>query len=199
MSRKRKTARNIAIIIIAVIFIYLISTAFNIWNYGRVDQKREADVIIVLGAAAYDSGVSSVYEERINHGIKLLNEGYAEKIIFTGGKAKGNINSDAFIAKQNALSKDIEEDKILLEEKSHITEENLRYAKELMLENGLEIAIIVSDPLHMKRAMLMAKDYDIKAYSSPTPTTRYKSLKTKIPFLMREEFFYIGYCITRIF
>ena len=69
----------------------------------------------------------------------------------------------------------------------------------MYFENDLETAIIVSDPLHMKRAMLMAKDYDIKAYSSPTSTTRYKSLKTKIPFLMREEFFYLGYCITRIF
>ena len=30
-------------------------------------------------------------------------------------------------------------------------------------------------------------------------TSMYKSLKTKIPFLLREEFFYIGYCIVRNF
>ena len=59
--------------------------------------------------------------------------------------------------------------------------------------------IIVSDPLHMKRSVLMAKDYGMTAYSSPTPTTKYKSLKTKLPFLFREEFFYIGYKIYRIF
>ena len=68
-----------------------------------------------------------------------------------------------------------------------------------MDENALETAIIVSDPLHMKRAMLMAKDYGIPAYTSPTTTSMYKSLKTKIPFLLREEFFYIGYRIVRIF
>jgi hypothetical protein len=27
----------------------------------------------------------------------------------------------------------------------------------------------------------------------------YKSLKTKIPFLLREEFFYVGYCVVRVF
>lgn len=41
--------------------------------------------------------------------------------------------------------------------------------------------------------------YEIEAYSSPTPTTRYISLKSKLPFLAREEFFYIGYRIYRNF
>ncbi|MBY2477640.1 hypothetical protein KWV16_12200 [Clostridioides difficile] len=68
-----------------------------------------------------------------------------------------------------------------------------------MNENSYHTAIIVSDPLHMKRAMLMANDYEIEAYSSPTPTTRYISLKSKLPFLAREEFFYIGYRIYRNF
>lgn len=68
-----------------------------------------------------------------------------------------------------------------------------------MEENDLETAIIVSDPLHMKRSMLMAEDYNINAVSSPTTTSMYKSLKTKIPFLLREEFFYVGYCVVRVF
>ena len=57
----------------------------------------------------------------------------------------------------------------------------------------------MSDPLHMKRAMLMCEDYGITAYSSPTPTSMYRSLKTKLTFLLREEYFYIGYRIERIF
>lgn len=68
-----------------------------------------------------------------------------------------------------------------------------------MESNSYHTAIIVSDPLHMKRAMLMAKDYGIEAYSSPTPTSRYVSLKSKLSFLAREEFFYIGYRVYRIF
>ena len=56
-----------------------------------------------------------------------------------------------------------------------------------------DVAIIVSDPLHMKRAMLLEEEAGINAYSSPTPTSRYVSLRTKIPFLARETFYYIGY------
>ena len=50
----------------------------------------------------------------------------------------------------------------------------------------------------MKRAMLLAKDAGIGAYSSPTPTSRYRSLKTKAKFLAREVFYYIGYQVYRL-
>ena len=88
---------------------------------------------------------------------------------------------------------------ILMEEQSTITQENLQYAAVAMAAEGLETALIVSDPLHMKRAMLLAKDHGILAYSSPTPSSRYIHLRTKLPFLARETFFYIGYKLWRIF
>lgn len=46
---------------------------------------------------------------------------------------------------------------VLMEEASTITQENLENAKIIMDENAYEKAIIVSDLLHMKRAMLLAE------------------------------------------
>lgn len=186
-------------VVILLLIIFAIGIAISIWNYGKVDEKAPADVAIVLGAAISDGEVSPVYRERINHAITLYEEGTVDFIILTGGFGEGSYKSDSQVAKEYALSQDVPEEKILIEEKSTITEENLEFSKEVMEENDLETAIIVSDPLHMKRAMLMAKDYNITALSSPTTTSMYKSLKTKIPFLLREEFFYIGYCIVRVF
>ena len=88
---------------------------------------------------------------------------------------------------------------IFIEETSEITEENLENAKTIMDTQNWETAIIVSDPLHMKRAMLMAKDYGITAGSSPTPTSMYRSVKTKSHFLLREVVYYIGYRVHRLF
>ena len=88
---------------------------------------------------------------------------------------------------------------IILEEESSITQENLENAKKLMDEKGYKTALIVSDPLHMRRAMLLARDTGMEDYSSPTTTTMYRSLRTKLPFLAREVFFYIGYQWYRIF
>ena len=186
-------------VISLLLIVFAIGIAISIWNYGKVDEKAPADVAIVLGAAIFDGEVSPVYRERINHAITLYEEGTVNYIILTGGFGDGSFKSDSQVAKEYALSQGIPEESILIEEKSTITEENLEFSKEVMEENDLETAIIVSDPLHMKRSMLMAADYGINAVSSPTTTSMYKSLKTKIPFLLREEFFYVGYCVVRFF
>ncbi|TKI82143.1 YdcF family protein, partial [Bacillus wiedmannii] len=76
----------------------------------------------------------------------------------------------------------VKEEDILIETKSLFTEENLKNAKEVGIENGIRTYTIVSDPLHMKRAMRIAKHINIEAYASPTPTSAYKTLDTEIPF-----------------
>ena len=189
----------ISLLIAFLIVLYTIIAAVQIVQYGKVDNKTKCDVAIVLGAATSGEEVSPVYRERINHGIWLYENGYVNYLVLTGGVGEGNEKSDAFVAKQYAVENGVPEQAILIEEQSTITEENLEYAKAIMDAHAMDTAIIVSDPLHMKRAMRMAADYGITAYSSPTPTTMYRSLKTQIPFLARELFFYVGYSIVRVF
>lgn len=184
--------------IVSIVLFYIVYTTADIITYSDKDEKCTADVIIVLGAGATDRGVSPVFAERINHAVNLYNEGYAEYIIMTGGYGAGNVNSDAQIAKLYAVECGVPGYRILLEDKSKITQENIENSKIIMEEKGFSSAIIVSDPLHMKRSMLMAADCGIEAYSSPTPSTRYRTYKTIIPFLFREEFFYVGYRFYRI-
>lgn len=197
--RRKKLVIAISLLIFSLIILYVFIVAVHIVQYGKVDGKTHCDVAIVLGAATTDGAVSPVYRERINHGIWLYENGYVDYLIPTGGTSEGNAISDASAAKQYAIGKGVPEQVILIEEKSTITEENLEHAKAIMDACSIDTAIIVSDPLHMKRAMLMASDYGITAYSSPTPTTMYRSAKTQIPFLAREVFFYIGYSVVRLF
>lgn len=197
--RKYKTILSIFLSIILSVITLVSSTAVSILSCGSVDEMRKADAVIVLGAGTEDGIVSPVFRGRIDHSIWLYENGYVDLIILTGGVGEGNVVSDAAAARDYALSKSVPDSVILLEESSVITEENLNNSKIIMESHGLADAIVVSDPLHMKRAMLMAKDYGLEAYSSPTPFTMYKSLKTQLPFLAREVFFYIGYCVVRLF
>jgi uncharacterized SAM-binding protein YcdF (DUF218 family) len=186
-------------ILSVLIAVCLIAVAFDIVNYGKRDEKAPSDVAIVLGAATTNGEVSPVYRERINHAIWLYENGYVDYLILTGGFGDGNSVSDSEAAKNYAISRGIVDNVIFIEESSTITEENLEQAKIIMDNNSLNTAILVSDPLHMKRAMRMADDYGIDALTSPTPTSMYRTPKTKLPFLLREEFFYIGYLIVSIF
>ena len=197
--KKIKAKYKVLILLSLFLVIYIGKNVFDICAFSAEDQKCRADVAVILGAAAYNGEVSPVYRERINHGITLYEEGYVDRLIVTGGTADQEEESDASAAKKYLLSQGIPEEAVLIEDQSSITQENLENSKAIMEENGYETALIVSDPLHMKRAMLLAEDAGITAYSSPTPSTRYISLRTKIPFLARETFYYIGYKWYRIF
>lgn len=190
VTKKRRRYISIVVMLLAV---YTIWNAISIYQYSSVDETRKCDVGIVLGAATDFNGVSEVYKQRLNHVVALYKSDTIDMIIVTGGKAKGSKNSDAYMAKQYLLEEGVLEESVLLEEESVITQENLQNSLKIMRDNELETALIISDPLHMKRAMRMAEDLEMDAFSSPTKTSAYKSLKTKIPFLWRETFFYIGY------
>jgi len=196
--RKRYLIKTtlIVLIIFIVIFAY---TAYGIYHYGSKDGIFKADAAIVLGAATWGDQPSPVFRERINHAILLYKEGYVRKIIFTGGRGDSNDYPEAIVARQYALEHAVPEADILIENQSKITEQNLCYANQIAVEHRLERTLIVSDPLHMKRAMLIAQDLGMDAYSSPTPTTRYKSLRSQLKFLARESYFYLGYLICRPF
>lgn len=191
--------KYIFITMIIVAISYAAYIAFAIYLYGNVNEMIQADAAIVLGAEVWGDKPSPVFEERINHGIWLYKNGYVDKLILTGGIGKDRTVSDSSIAKSYAIENSVPGKDIFIEEQSTITQENIAFATQIVNENKFSTVIIVSDPLHMKRAMLMAKDYGLKAYSSPTPTTRYKTVKNKTLFLTREVFFYIGYEIYKLF
>lgn len=196
---KKHITLKILLSLLLLAVLYTLASAISIWTYADVDETQNADVIIVLGAGTNGREPTAVFRERLNHGITLYNQGWADKLILTGGLTPGNEHSDAYIAARYVMAQGVPEEDILLEETSTITQENIENARAIMDGKGYETALIVSDPLHMKRAMLMASDYEIEACSSPTPTTRYVTLKTKLPFLAREVFFYVGYRVYRIF
>jgi len=185
------------IISIFIIFGILISyTGYSIWTYGNQEEIIKTDAAIVLGAAAWGDKPSPVLRERLNHAIKLYQDGYVNKLIFTGGKGEGAIYAESEVSRDYAIKKNVKSTDIYIETKSQITEENIYYAKLIAKKHNLKTLTLVSDPLHMKRAMLMARNLDMKVYNSPTETTVYKTLQSKIPFFLRELFFYVGYIVT---
>lgn len=177
--------------ILLLVLIWLIGVAaYIIWT-GQRDDAGPADAIIVLGAAAYDAKPSPVFEERIRHGIDLYQRGLAPKLIFTGGYGgTGARFSESQVARRYALRHGVPEDAILIESISRNTHENLRQASTLMQNHNLHSAIIVSDPLHMARALRLSGELGIHAVGSPTPTTRFRSFGTRWRFLVAEVYFF---------
>lgn len=177
--------------LLVLIVVWLVGVACYIVWVGNRDQAAPADVIIVLGAAAYDAKPSPVFEERIRHGIDLYKRGLARTVIFTGGYGGlGARFSEAQVGRRYALRQGVPAQAILIESVSRNTHENLRQAAALMQTHDLHKAIVVSDPLHMARALRISDELGIAAVGSPTPTTRFRTFATRWRFLLAEVYFF---------
>ncbi|MUT66240.1 YdcF family protein [Paenibacillus sp. NEAU-GSW1] len=198
MTISKKSIKRSVIALFLFTLSYLLFNAYSIWTFGEHSAQRAplyADAAVVLGAAVWDGKPSPVFQARIDYGIKLYKKGYVRKIIFTGGKGHGGKWAEAEVARDYAIKQGVSSAHILVETQSKITEENLLFTRKLAKASGLSTFAIVSDPLHMKRSMTMAKKLDMDAYAAPTPNSAYKSMKTKLPFLLRELFYYTGYVV----
>lgn len=194
MSRRRRSRRGLlgwAWRLGVIALLWLLGVAGWIVWVGDRDQAAPADAIIVLGAAAYDAKPSPVFEERIRHGLDLYRRGYAPVLIFTGGYGGARARfAESQVARRYALRQQVPEDAILIETESRTTRQNLEQARALMRQHDLHRVIVVSDPLHMARALRLCSELGIDARASSTPSTRFRSFQTRWRFLAQEIYFF---------
>jgi uncharacterized SAM-binding protein YcdF (DUF218 family) len=169
------------------------AAAWEIVAFGNRMPDSSADAAIVLGAAAWGSNPSPVYRERINEAISLYKQGRVHWIIFTGGSRRPGYPSEAEVGRQFSAKHGIPLDAMLVDSESRNTWQNLDRARKLMAVNGIRSALLVSDPLHMRRAMAIAIDLGIRTGAAPTPSSRFQSWTTRGKFLWRETWLYIDF------
>ncbi|HEX8687254.1 MAG TPA: YdcF family protein [Pyrinomonadaceae bacterium] len=173
--------------------------AASVYSYAGASSDGPADAAVVLGAAVWGAKVSPVFRERINHGVDLYRKGRVRKLIFTGGRGNDGEPTESAAARRYAMRGGVPAADILIEEQSHNTYENLLNAKRLADARGVRTVLIVSDPLHMMRAVAMARDVGLEAEPSPTPSTRYRGLWSQAGQLAYETYYYVGYLLSRPF
>jgi uncharacterized SAM-binding protein YcdF (DUF218 family) len=189
ISTKRRWRRILAGLIILLAG-WLALLGVRIVAAGGEESPRAADVAVVLGAAVQGDRPSPVFEERIRHGVTLWRQGRVRKLLFTGGSGGGGEGAEAAVARQFALALGVPAEAILSEERSRTTLQNLMEARPVMRAAGLRSILLVSDPLHMKRALAMCASLAMDCTGAPTPTSRYRGFFAKAGFLLRELLFY---------
>lgn len=195
MSTRRKVGRTWALGGV-LLLLWLFALAVQIVAAGRPSPARRSDAAIVLGAAAYDARPSPVFEERIRHAVRLHRFATVRKLLFTGGYGPGARHAEASVGRRYALNHGVPAADILTETTSRTTHGNLVEARRVMRRHRLRTALIVSDPLHLKRALRMVDDLGIDATGTPTPTSRFRTWRTKTGFLLRELYFFHNYLVT---
>ena len=187
--RKRRWLRWVWALLIAVL-LWLAMVALAIWSYADKSDSQKADAIVLLGASVAGTEPTPVFAARIDHAIELYRQGRAPLLVLTGGIGPGDAVSEAQAAQQYMLARGIPASAMQLDAESRTTAQNLRNAKPLLASAQAQRVLLVSDPLHMRRAVVLARRMQLDAHPSPTPTTRYMGIVSKLGFLARETWFY---------
>ncbi len=163
--------------VVSVVFLLCVCwVGFITFQMINVDESEPQDnaTVVVLGAKVYQSGVSVALQNRLNTAIEYLNENPSAKVVVTGGQGSDEPWSEASAAKDYLVEQGIKEDRILTEDKSTSTEENLSYSKSILSENNLGSTIVlVTQSFHMFRASSQAKDQGYTVYCMPCKTNKW--------------------------
>jgi uncharacterized SAM-binding protein YcdF (DUF218 family) len=188
--------RFLAALILAAVLLGL-ATAGAIWWTARHDARPTSDAIVVLGSAQYNGVPSSIFEARLEHALRLWNDGVAPVIVTVGGKADGDQFTEAEAGRDYLAATGVPAEALLAVPEGVDTLESIRAVADTFTEQGWTTAVLVSDPWHAMRAERMAEDAGIDAESSPTrqgPAVQTRA--TQFRYILRETAAYLLYRVT---
>ena len=129
--------------------------------WGSRDQiQGEPQVMIVLGCKVEEQGPSVLLRDRLDEALAYWEDHEDTLIVVSGGQGSNEPTTEARAMADYLEERGVEEDQILLEDRSHNTAQNLRYSRALLEEAGEDLSggvIVVSNGFHLTRARMLAQ------------------------------------------
>lgn len=126
-------------------------------RFGSVPAPG-ADYCIILGAQWKEHGPSYVLQKRLDAAVGYLEQNEGTKVIVSGGQGSNEPITEAEGMKQYLIAKGIEENRIICEEKSTNTYENLANSS-AYLDIKSDRVVLVTNNFHVFRACGIARKY----------------------------------------
>ncbi|MBQ9890743.1 MAG: YdcF family protein [Firmicutes bacterium] len=145
---------------------------FKAASAASAKPDQDAKWIVVLGAKVNGTSPSVEFQARLEKTVSFVSSAdlskmassksepvQLAKIITTGGKGTDEGAAEGDVAARVLTSLGISQDRIIVENTSTSTQENLRFAKELIIANGGTVydpVLVVSSGFHLYRAERLA-------------------------------------------
>jgi uncharacterized SAM-binding protein YcdF (DUF218 family) len=148
--------------------------------YGRIKVKQRLDYVVVLGSGLIGGKrVPPLLASRLDRG-RAVWEGQAALhgrspiLITSGGQGPDEDLPESHAMAQYLVDRGFPEDRIVREDKSRTTEENLRYSRAIMERSdpGYRCAVVTNN-FHVFRSALVARDTGVRGQVLGSPTARY--------------------------
>lgn len=122
----------------------------------RSESGKEADYVLVLGAQLKQNGPSRTLQMRLNAAYTYAEAHGKVKVIVSGGQGYDEPNTEAQGMYEYLVQKGMEPERIIREDKSENTHENIVNSSVYLNMKQDEVRIVTSD-FHVFRALQLAK------------------------------------------
>ena len=179
--------------------IFLIILAIPTFAIGKTyyaahyPVAREADAIVVMGAAQFDGRPGDVLEARLTEAKRIYDLGLAPLIITVGSRAPGDRTTEAASGKAWLVSAGVPAKKIVALATGRDTLVSTKAYVREMKKREIKNVIIATDPYHCRRAMTMANDRGLIATCSPVQFGPNSLKNSSKRYLLRESGAYLAY------
>lgn len=163
----------------AVLYVPFITACYAFYSlyYIRCVDISKADYIVIHGARIRQDHPSPILQKRIEKAMELFkNQNEHPYLIASGGLGHDEAFSEAYVIKKYLIDHGIPPDKILMEDKSTTTYENLLFSRQLiahMRPNADYYCIFVTNNYHVLRTAIWAKRVGINGDSIGCKTAGY--------------------------
>ncbi|WP_424245267.1 uncharacterized SAM-binding protein YcdF (DUF218 family) [Elusimicrobium posterum] len=139
----------------------LCMSAFIVYS-ARPNTSYTEDSVIILGAGIKGDKVLPTLKKRLDAGVKYLQKNENAIVIVSGGQGHGESISEALAMKNYLLSKGVKEERILMENQSRDTRQNLAFSKEILdthfAEKSDYTTLCITTRSHLYRAQQLGKE-----------------------------------------
>lgn len=190
----RRIAFGTALMLLALVG----GTAFRIWQVARENDRTQADVIVVLGAAQYNGKPSDIYAARLIKAKQLYDAGVAKMIVTAGGKKAEDNFTEARAGQLWLTRRGVPAAATLAVGEGSDTLRSLRAVAQQVEARDWHTAVLVSDPWHSFRARTMADDLGMDAWTAPTHSGPIVQERvTQVRYIVRETGALLYYRLTK--
>jgi len=188
----RKTALGLLIVCVSLFMI----TELLILSKFQSKAKPGINCIIILGAQMYETGPSTLFKQRLDSAYDYLMLSPETVCIVTGGQGYNEPISEGRGGRDYLIGRGIDPSRVLCEETSTNTRENIENAYEIIEETipGANRIGIVTNNFHLFRGMFLARKITGRAVEGIAAPAVARFLPTNMlrePFGVVKDAFYV--------
>lgn len=170
----------VALAIVYLLVLFVVLVAYTLTKARRRKPPADANVILVLGAPVHYGRVLPLLARRLDTALRLWREAATDPVIVVSGgrPTSSSSGTEAAAMARYLIEAGLPADRVVTEEQSGTTRENIRYSKELEALTGAvalhrnsapadgehaAVALVVTSDFHVLRTTSICRRHRLRA------------------------------------